>query len=102
MYNVFALLIAGVVLAAASSAFAGEPTGRYQGAEGQAPQGVDQPAAVQAPRGGYVTAAASGQIVAGRPLGESEVALRTVGRGLVATATMPGSVEDQIRLASRQ
>jgi len=105
MTNILALLLAGAVLAAASTAFAGEPTGRYQGAEGHAPATVDQVATGNVARGGYVTAAAGEQIIAGQDVGATEFALRNTGRGgNVASATLPGNVETaiQIALAHRQ
>jgi hypothetical protein len=105
MYNVYALLLAGAVLAAAGTAFAGEPTGRYQGAEGSAPQGVEQSyfAASSAARGGYVTASTANDVVpASQDLAPSAVAIRNIGRGGdVVTANIPGSVNDEIQFATR-
>lgn len=100
MYNVFALLIAGAVLAMAGTAFAGEPTGRYQGAVGSLPEGVEQ---VYFDNGtnGYYTAAAAEAIPAATNQESVTVALRNVGRALVVTANVPGSVSE-VQLASRQ
>jgi hypothetical protein len=102
MYNIIALLVAGAVLAVAGTAFAGEPTGRYTGAVGSLPQGVEQAYADYSEvGGGYVTAAFAQDIPAGQVQGDVDVALRNVGRALVVTASIPGGV-DNVRLASRQ
>ena len=42
MNKTLALTVAGLVLMASGAAFAGEPTGRFQGAQGQAPLGAEQ------------------------------------------------------------
>jgi hypothetical protein len=105
MYNVYALLVAGAVLAAAGTALAGEPTGRYQGAEGSAPQGIEQSLFANSgtARGGYVTASAVNDgIPASQDLAPSAVAVRSLGRGGdVVTANIPGSVNDEIQFATR-
>lgn len=104
MTNIYALLIAGTVLAFAGTAFAGEPTGRYQGAEGQVPSGVEQAAVDHTGRGGFVTASAAEKFgPASEELGQTEFALRSVGRGgNVVTANLPGSVETAIQIALEQ
>jgi len=103
MYNILALLIAGTVLAVAGSAFAGEPTGRYQGAVGSLPQGVEQVYADDSQvGGGWVTASFAQDIPAGQSGEDVSVALRSVGRALVVTANVPGGAPSDVQLASRQ
>jgi len=104
MQNIIALLVAGAVLAAAGTAFAGEPTGRYQGAQGTPPVGLAEIASgAEASHGGFVTSARADRIgPAGEQLGETAIALRSVGRGFAVTANIPGGVADEIQYAAAQ
>jgi len=102
MFNILALLVAGAVLAAAGTVFAGEPTGRYQGAVGSVPQGVEQVFVDHSDNRTYETASRSDEVPAGQEDSRVTITLRNVGRALVATATVPGSVPSDVQLASRQ
>ena len=100
MKNIIAMLIGGVVLAASTTSFA---AGRYPGpgTAGSVPQGAEQVYADDSEvGGGWVTAAFGQDIPAGQSTETVTVAVRQVGRALVATATLPGDVSET-RLASK-
>jgi len=102
MENIVALLVAGVILAAAGTAFAGEPLGRYnaQPGPGTLPGGVEQVYA------DYSHVGQSGPaVVKDIPEGTGDnvgvgVALRNVGRALMVSANTPGSYD--VELAAKQ
>lgn len=100
MYTLFSLFIAGIVLAAAGTAFAGEPTGRYKGAEGSAPVGAEQVYADDsAVGGGYVTSTFADGIPAAEKTSNVAVSVRNLGRSIVLT-TNP--VPSSTQLANQQ
>ena len=97
MYTLYSLFIAGIVLAAAGSAFAGEPTGRYQGAEGSAPVGAEQVYADDSTvGGGYVTSTFADGIPAAEKTSNVAVSVRSVGRSIVVTAIPAPSNSTQL------
>lgn len=94
MKNIFALVVGGVALTASATAFAG---GRYPGlgTAGSVPQGAEQAYADDSEiGGGWVTASFGQDIPAGQSTENVSVAVREVGRALVATATQPGDVSE--------
>ena len=95
MYALVSLFIAGFVLALAGTAFAGEPTGRYQGAEGSTPVGAEQVYADDSEvGGGYVTSTFAEGIPDAQSSNKVAVAVRNVGRSLVVTAIpTPGGTQ---------
>lgn len=101
MYALVSLFIAGFVLALAGTAFAGEPTGRYQGAEGSKPAGAEQVYADNSEvGGGYVTSSfAEGIPPAEQGPSKVSVAIRNAGRSLAVTAV---PTVGNTRLANQQ
>jgi len=98
MDNIVALLVAGVVLAAAGTAFAGEPTGRYQGQPTSAPYGAEQVYADYS-HVGQAGPAAVKDIPAGTGGEQVDIALHNVGRALMVKANTSGTVD--LELAAR-
>ena len=104
MNRIVSALALTATLVASTAAFAGEPTGRYQGAVGQVPDGVEQAATFEhsyAGRGG-VTAVAAANIPAAQNVGEHEYALlQQHGRAFnVSAMDVPnGAADYDVRLA---
>jgi hypothetical protein len=85
-----ALLVASLVLVASGAAYAGEPTGRFQGAAGTTPQGAEQ---VYFDNGGGTnyTAAKAGDIPWANGAATNAVEQHVLGRTLVISGDQPES-----------
>jgi hypothetical protein len=101
MNRIVSLLAVGVVLATSSVALAGEPTGRYQGAVGSVPEGVEQ-VYVQSSSGQRgVSAAFAENIPAAQSTDHAFALLQNHGRGYTVTAfSTTNDVGNDVRLAS--
>ncbi len=106
MTRLTSLVAASVVLVASSAALAGEPTGRYQGAIGSVPNGMEQVYVDHSGAGrGGVTAAFAANIPAGQgDYGNHGFALLQLhGRAYMVTAmSVPNDDDSSVRLASRK
>jgi len=101
MNRFVSILALGTTLMASSAAFAGEPTGRYQGAVGSVPDGVEQVYFDHSSNGrGGVTASVAANIPAASNSDHVFALLQPHGRAYMVTAfSIPTTSDNDVRLA---
>jgi hypothetical protein len=101
MNRFVSILALGATLVASSAAFAGEPTGRYQGAVGSVPDGVEQVYFDHFSNGrGGVTASVAENIPAASISDHAFALLQPHGRAYTVTAfSVPTTSDNDVRLA---